>query len=176
MSLKALWWDRNGYCVLYKWLQHALFQVPDGVHGESTAEGASSRTRRTGQLGSKQNRSRRYAPSRTRRSAAVLARGPEPADLATTLDQLHDVGARLLRHAAALLLSKVRRWRPVHEVRAADVAIPRRAARAQMSDRIRAAVDGLQRSLVRRKRIAGRERRRDAGESRRDDKEGTHAE
>ena len=25
---KVLWWDRNGYCLLYKRLHRALFQVP----------------------------------------------------------------------------------------------------------------------------------------------------
>lgn len=25
---KVLWWDRNGYCLLYKRLHHALFDVP----------------------------------------------------------------------------------------------------------------------------------------------------
>lgn len=26
--LKLLWWDRNGYCVLYKRLHRALFELP----------------------------------------------------------------------------------------------------------------------------------------------------
>ena len=26
--LKALWWDRNGYCVLYKRLHRAVFELP----------------------------------------------------------------------------------------------------------------------------------------------------
>ncbi len=26
--LKVLWWDRNGYCLLYKRLHRALFQLP----------------------------------------------------------------------------------------------------------------------------------------------------
>jgi transposase len=26
--LKAIWWDRNGYCLLYKRLHRALFRVP----------------------------------------------------------------------------------------------------------------------------------------------------
>lgn len=33
--LKLLWWDRNGYCLLYKRLHRALFKVP-------TADGATS--------------------------------------------------------------------------------------------------------------------------------------
>lgn len=27
---KVLWWDRNGYCLLYKRLHRALFRVPPG--------------------------------------------------------------------------------------------------------------------------------------------------
>lgn len=26
---KVMWWDRNGYCMLYKRLHRALFRVPD---------------------------------------------------------------------------------------------------------------------------------------------------
>jgi transposase len=28
--LKILWWDRNGYCLLYKRLHRALFRIPPG--------------------------------------------------------------------------------------------------------------------------------------------------
>jgi len=28
--LKILWWDRNGYCLLYKRLHRALFRMPRG--------------------------------------------------------------------------------------------------------------------------------------------------
>jgi transposase len=28
--IKVLWWDRNGYCLLYKRLHRALFRMPDG--------------------------------------------------------------------------------------------------------------------------------------------------
>ena len=28
--LKVLWWDRNGYCLLYKRLHRAIFQIPPG--------------------------------------------------------------------------------------------------------------------------------------------------
>ena len=28
--LKVLWWDRNGYCLLYKRLHRALFELPSG--------------------------------------------------------------------------------------------------------------------------------------------------
>ena len=28
--VKVLWWDRNGYCLLYKRLHRALFVVPSG--------------------------------------------------------------------------------------------------------------------------------------------------
>jgi transposase len=28
--LKVLWWDRNGYCLLYKRLHRALFRIPPG--------------------------------------------------------------------------------------------------------------------------------------------------
>lgn len=30
--LKALWWDRNGYCVLYKRLHRAVFVLPTPEH------------------------------------------------------------------------------------------------------------------------------------------------
>ncbi len=30
---KVLWWDRNGYCLLYKRLHRALFRLPEGVGG-----------------------------------------------------------------------------------------------------------------------------------------------
>lgn len=29
-QLKALWWDRSGYCILYKRLHRALFALPKG--------------------------------------------------------------------------------------------------------------------------------------------------
>jgi transposase len=29
--VKVLWWDRNGYCILYKRLHRALFCVPDAA-------------------------------------------------------------------------------------------------------------------------------------------------
>jgi transposase len=28
--LKILWWDRNGYCLLYKRLHRAIFRIPPG--------------------------------------------------------------------------------------------------------------------------------------------------
>mgnify|MGYP002621199774 CR=1 FL=1 len=28
--IKVLWWDRNGYCLLYKRLHRAIFEVPEG--------------------------------------------------------------------------------------------------------------------------------------------------
>lgn len=28
--LKVLWWDRNGYCLLYKRLHRAVFRIPRG--------------------------------------------------------------------------------------------------------------------------------------------------
>jgi len=31
--VKVLWWDRNGFCLLYKRLHRALFQIPE--NGES---------------------------------------------------------------------------------------------------------------------------------------------
>lgn len=35
--LKAMWWDRNGYCVLYKRFHQAVFDLPagDGAAGSS---------------------------------------------------------------------------------------------------------------------------------------------
>jgi transposase len=29
--VKVLWWDRNGYCLLYKRLHRSLFRVPEAV-------------------------------------------------------------------------------------------------------------------------------------------------
>jgi transposase len=29
VRVKVLWWDRNGYCLLYKRLHRALFRVPE---------------------------------------------------------------------------------------------------------------------------------------------------
>jgi len=31
--IKVLWWDRNGYCLLYKRLHRALFHVPKSADG-----------------------------------------------------------------------------------------------------------------------------------------------
>lgn len=33
--LKALWWDRNGYCLLYKRLHQAVFVLPQTSKGEA---------------------------------------------------------------------------------------------------------------------------------------------
>lgn len=33
--LKVLWWDRNGYCLLYKRLHRAVFAVPSATEGAS---------------------------------------------------------------------------------------------------------------------------------------------
>lgn len=33
--LKVLWWDRNGYCVLYKRFHQAVFELPSSVEAES---------------------------------------------------------------------------------------------------------------------------------------------
>jgi len=30
--LKALWWDRTGYCVLYKRLERGVFRFPSAMH------------------------------------------------------------------------------------------------------------------------------------------------
>lgn len=35
--LKCLWWDRNGYCLLYKRLHRALFRLPEAGGGGSDA-------------------------------------------------------------------------------------------------------------------------------------------
>jgi transposase len=29
--IKVLWWDRNGYCLLYKRLHRAVFHLPEGT-------------------------------------------------------------------------------------------------------------------------------------------------
>jgi transposase len=34
--VKVLWWDRNGYCLLYKRLHRALFQLPVGNAGRES--------------------------------------------------------------------------------------------------------------------------------------------
>lgn len=34
--VKVLWWDRNGYCVLYKRLHRAVFRVPAGASGAAS--------------------------------------------------------------------------------------------------------------------------------------------
>ena len=31
VRVKVLWWDRNGYCLLYKRLHRALFRVPENL-------------------------------------------------------------------------------------------------------------------------------------------------
>lgn len=36
-KLKALWWDRNGYCVLYKRAHRAVFELPSRTDSSSTA-------------------------------------------------------------------------------------------------------------------------------------------
>ncbi|MDH5675341.1 MAG: IS66 family insertion sequence element accessory protein TnpB [Myxococcales bacterium] len=33
--LKALWWDRNGYCILYKRLHQAVFELPSASSDNS---------------------------------------------------------------------------------------------------------------------------------------------
>jgi transposase len=33
-SLKAIWWDKSGYCILYKRLSRGVFRVPAAVGGE----------------------------------------------------------------------------------------------------------------------------------------------
>jgi transposase len=29
--MKLLWWDRNGFCILYKRLEHGTFRVPSAI-------------------------------------------------------------------------------------------------------------------------------------------------
>jgi transposase len=36
-KLKALWWDRNGYCVLYKRAHRAVFELPCSSERGSTS-------------------------------------------------------------------------------------------------------------------------------------------
>ena len=35
--VKVLWWDRNGYCLLYKRLHRAIFEVPLGAPAGNAA-------------------------------------------------------------------------------------------------------------------------------------------
>jgi transposase len=35
-SLKALWWDRSGYCILYKRLVRGVFRIPAAASGETS--------------------------------------------------------------------------------------------------------------------------------------------
>jgi transposase len=35
--LKVLWWDRTGYCVLYKRLHRAVFDIPRAPDGRSSS-------------------------------------------------------------------------------------------------------------------------------------------
>jgi transposase len=35
--LKALWWDRNGYCVLYKRAHRAVFELPSASEPNSSS-------------------------------------------------------------------------------------------------------------------------------------------
>ena len=37
--LKVLWWDGNGFCVLYKRLHRALFRMPRGEGSTATISG-----------------------------------------------------------------------------------------------------------------------------------------
>lgn len=34
--MKVLWWDRNGYCLLYKRLHQAVFELPKHADGKSS--------------------------------------------------------------------------------------------------------------------------------------------
>jgi len=42
--LKVLWFDHNGYCMLYKRLHGALFELPDGGSSDSRAVAIDART------------------------------------------------------------------------------------------------------------------------------------
>lgn len=33
--LKALWWDRNGYCILYKRFHQSVFELPSSLAADS---------------------------------------------------------------------------------------------------------------------------------------------
>lgn len=35
-TLKALWWDKTGYCILYKRLARGMFRVPSAPHGATS--------------------------------------------------------------------------------------------------------------------------------------------
>ena len=35
--LKAIWWDKNGYCILYKRLEEGTFRVPSMLHTSDTS-------------------------------------------------------------------------------------------------------------------------------------------
>ena len=42
--LKVLWFDRNGYCILYKRLHEALFELPEATDGERPIATLDART------------------------------------------------------------------------------------------------------------------------------------
>ncbi len=35
--LKAIWWDTNGYCILYKRLEEGTFRIPSMLHASDTS-------------------------------------------------------------------------------------------------------------------------------------------
>jgi len=42
--VKVLWFDHNGYCILYKRLHAALFELPEPSHSDGSAVAINART------------------------------------------------------------------------------------------------------------------------------------
>jgi len=63
--LKILWWDRNGYCLLYKRLHRAVFRLPDGApeHPRLAIDGRELATLLAGVVVEQVERSRRRDPA-----------------------------------------------------------------------------------------------------------------
>ena len=58
--LKALWWDRNGYCVLYKRAHRAVFELP--CHDDSNSSSVRIDGKMLGQLLAGVPKARRQRP------------------------------------------------------------------------------------------------------------------
>jgi transposase len=63
MRLKVLWFDQNGFCLLYKRFHRAVFHLPiDGAHAYVQVDGAQLATILQGRAVDRKKRSRRAKP------------------------------------------------------------------------------------------------------------------